>query len=179
MAKQATQHSQEPTAPAVHVQSKAKFVTVASKLPMHLEIQLCSPQTKSVAGRYGPADETTFAKTGQVYLILGTGYPRGQAPKGFPRRPDVIEDVGGGYALTPNIPADVMAAWMEQNKDTEMVRNGIIKVQADLASLEADAAEHAKLDSGLGPLNPDGDRRTPKPINGSVSPIRPEPRASA
>lgn len=166
-------------APAVHTPSKAKYVTVASKLPMSIEIQLCKPSTRTSTGQYGSVVETVQVKTGAVHVIRGTGYPRGEAPEGFPERPQMIKDAGGGYALTPNIPADFWAAWLEQNAETDMVRNGIVKAQADLDSLAADAKDHAAIDSGLGPLNPKGDRRNPRPANASVTPVQPESRTAA
>ena len=42
-----------------------------------------------------------------------------------------------------------------------------------------EAAEHAKLKSGLGPLDPDGDPRSPKPLSTSIQPVKPEARPSA
>lgn len=166
-------------APAVHVEKKAKFVTVASKLPMSIVIQLDAPRTARVTGQFGSVEETVFVPTGESYVINGTAYPTGQPPKGFPRRAGMIEDDSGGYALTPNVPAEFFAEWLKQKAGTEIVRNGLIKANADLDDLAADAAEHAKQDSGLGPMNPDGDRRSPKPANASVAPIKPEPRAAA
>jgi hypothetical protein len=148
-------------------------------LDVHLEIQLCKPKSARVTGQFGSVEETVNVKYGDKYFIRGTAYPRGQPPKGFPRAPRMIEDEGGGYALTPNIPADFFAAWLEQNAETDMVVNGLIKAQPDLDSLAADAAEHAKVDSGLGPMNPDGDRRDPKPLGSSISQIKQEPRSAA
>jgi len=167
-----------PAAPSVHTPSKAKYVTVASKLPMNLQLQLCQPRSGRVTGQFGSVEETIFVPTGKTYVIRGTAYPVNKPPKGFPKRPDMIEDEAGGYALTPNIPADFMEEWMTQNASTDMVISGIIKVQADLDSLMADAAEHAKLDSGIGPLNPDGDRRNPRPANTSVAQVATEPRTA-
>lgn len=179
MPTKATNTSAPLAAPTVKTPSKAKFVTVASKLPMNIEIQLCKPHTAAITGQFGSTKETVLRKEGAVHIIRGNAYPNGQAPKGFPRRPDLIEDSHGGYALTPNVPADFWAAWLEQNADTDMVRSGMIKAQPDLDSLAADAREHEDSDSGLGPLNPDGDRRNPRPINDAVQPIKPEARPSA
>jgi hypothetical protein len=159
----------EITAPAVKTPSKAKFVTVASKMPMNIELQLCAPRTARVTGQFGSVEETVFIKHGAVHVIRGTAYPELKPPKGFPKRPDMIEDEKGGYALTPGVPAEFWEKWLEENRDTEMVQNGMIKAQSDLDSLAADAAEHADRDSGLGALNPDGDRRNPKPANSSIT----------
>ncbi len=173
------------SAPAVHVQTKAKFVTVASKMPMHITLTLDAPVQKMVPGRFGSEKETSFVP-GEAHVIRGTAYPSGQVPKGFFRPPQLIEDEHGGYAMTPNIPAAFWFEWLKQHKDTDMVRNGMIKAQVDLDSLAADAAEHAKIDSGLGPIVPGEDekgrpldRRAPRPMNVSVSDVKQEPRVAA
>lgn len=176
-----------PAAPAVHTPSKAKFVTVASKLPMSIEIQLCKPTTARQSGQFGSVVEEVHVKHGAIHVIRGVSYPEGnKLPKGFPKRPNMIDDEKGGYALTPGVPADFWAAWLEQNKDTDMVKNGMIKAQPDLESLAADAAEHANADSGLGPMNPEMDakgspldRRSPRPASISVTPVAPEARPAA
>ena len=179
--------TETPAAPAVHTPNRGKFVTVASKIPMSITIQLCKPTEKAVSGQHGPTTEKFHTPYGAIYVIRGTGYPEGnKLPKGFPKRPEMIEDQNGGYALTPGVPADFWNDWLKQNAETEMVLNGMIKAQHDLESLAADAAEHADRDSGLGPLNPEMDakgnpldRRAPKPASLSVAAVTPEPRPTA
>ena len=175
-----------PKAPSIITESKAKFVTVASKLTMSFEMQLAMPRTARETGQFGSVESTVYIKQGMIHVIRGTGYPEGKPPKGFPKRPDFIEDENGGYALTPGVPAEFWNAWKEQNKDTEMVLNGLVKAQTDLDSLAADAAEHAHVDSGLGPLNPDNDRdgnpldrRNPRPATAGVSNVKQEARTTA
>ena len=158
---------------------KPKFVTVASKIPQSIEVQLCAPKTARVTGQFGSVEETVHVKHGQTYIIRGTSYPSGQAPKGFPRRAEMIEDQGGGYALTHKIPADFWDEWLRQNADTEMVKNHLLIAHADVDDLASDAADFAKVDSGLGPLNPDGDRRNPKPANSGVAPLQPDDRRAS
>lgn len=166
----------EVSAPAVHTESKSKFVSVASKLPMHLELQLCKPHEQRVSGQHGHYSETIQVKHGEVYTIQGTAYPSGQTPKGFYGRGQRIEDEGGGYTITPNIPGDFMREWMRQNESTDMVKNGLIKIADNPEDMQANARDHATQDSGLGPLDPepdvkDGpprDRRMPKPPNSSL-----------
>jgi hypothetical protein len=173
-------------APAVHVPNKGKFVTVASKLPWPLELRLQKPVKQTVVGRHGNSEETVYRFHGVGYVIRGNAYPNGnQLPKGFPRRPEMIEDECGGYALTKQIPADFWAAWVEQNAETEMVRNGMIMAQTDVDGLAAEALDFAKRDSGLAPLNPemDGkgkplDRRSPRPVNFGVSDVEQADRAA-
>lgn len=163
-------------APAIKTPSKASFVTVASKLPMSIEMQLCRKTQVHVTGQFQSTVETVFTKFGEVHVIRGTGYPEGTPPKGYPKRPLMIDDAG--YALTKKVPAEFFAEWMKQNADTEMVRNGIIKGHADEDSLVDMAMEHAKVTTGLEALNPDGDRRNPRPINSAVEQIKPTSAAA-
>ena len=159
-------------APAVRgeeIPKGAKYVTVASKLPMDIEIQLCRETTAAVTGQFGSVKETINVKTGRMYYIRGTAYPVGQPPKGFPKAPNMID---AGYALTSGIPADFWAEWLRQNQDTEMVRNGLIKAAATQHDVEAKAAEHADVQSGLQPLDPDGDPRNPKPMNAAIENVK-------
>lgn len=173
--KAATNATPSIQAPAVQTSKAPKFVMVGSKLPQNLEIQLCQPKTARVTGQFGSVEETINVKVGEIYLLRGTSYPVNKAPKGFPKRPDMTGDDDDGYAMS-KIPAEFMARWMEQNRDTDMVRNRIIIVKADPDSLIDDAKDHADVDSGLGPLNPDGDRRAPKSASQKVDPITPDDR---
>lgn len=153
---------------------------------MHITLHVCEKITNRVVGQFGTAEEVSYRPHGKTYVIRGTAFPNGKLPKGFPKAPTLIEDDNGGYALTKNIPADFWAKWLEQNRDTDMVKNGMIKAQTDLDSLADDAAEHAKSSSGLGPINPEQDRdgkmldpRVPKPITAKISDITNEPRSAA
>jgi hypothetical protein len=144
----------------------AKTVTVASKLPFSIWLHVDKPVTKRVPGRYGSEAETVYEpdpSMGQVY-IRGTQEPAGQAPKKY-RRPEMVD---GGFALTHNVRADFWEAWREQHATDDMVVNGLIYAHASIDHAEGHSAEHAKLESGFQPLNPDAldqDPRMPRPIN--------------
>lgn len=155
----------EPAAPSVPRARKPEYATIGSKLPMHLELQLCTATTARVTGQFGATTETVHVKTGPVYAVRGTGYPAGTIPKGFPR-PPYINDAG--FAVTKNIPFEFAEQWFRQNKDTDMVKNGLIMFEADIDSLADMSSDFAKVDSGLGPLT-EGDKRNPKPLNSMVS----------
>lgn len=170
---------QQPAAPAIRSEpGKGKStVTIASKLPMHLELRLCRKRTVNTTGRWGNTEEVIFEPTGKVLLVKGNGYPVGTVPKGFPKPPEMIEDAG--YALTHGVDRDFWEAWLEQNKDTEMVLNGVIKAHPDDDYLEGDAMEFAKLQSGLHPLDPEGDVRNPKPLNSKIEAVKKDDRVAA
>jgi hypothetical protein len=153
----------------------AKFVIVCSKLPHDLELQLQKLETAEVPGRHGPVPQTSARRFGPIYIARGTAYPAGQVPEGYPNRPDKAN----GYACTYNIPVDFWREWVAQNAETEMVANRVIYAEEDLDAACEVAKENTDVDSGLGPLNPKGDRRDPKPINGAVSKIQPADRQAA
>lgn len=165
--------------PAVAPKS-ASYVTVASKLPMNIEIQLCKETTAAVTGQFGSVKETVFVKAGPIHVIRGTGYPNGnQLPKGFPKRPAMAGGDDAGFALTPKVPADFWAAWLAQNKTTDIVRNGLIFAAPTLDEVEELAKERGTVHTGLEPLNPDGDPRAPRPLNASIQVVKTEERPTA
>lgn len=162
--------------PAVVTAPKGRrTVTVASKLPMDLDLQLCRETTARVTGQYGSVTEQINLPFGPVVTIRGTAYPAGTPPKGFPRPPHMIS---AGYALTHNVDADFWDRWIQQNSATDMVVNGMIKAHSDLDHLEGEAEEFKDRNSGMEPMNPEGDRRSPQPITLGVAKIKTEPRNS-
>lgn len=61
----------------------------------------------------------------------------------------------GGFGLTSGVPKEFWDAWHEQNKTTELVRNGIVFVAKNEAAGTAMARERAgQVRSGLEPINP-------------------------
>jgi hypothetical protein len=88
-------------------------------------------------------------------------------------------DIKGGYAFTPNIPADFWEEWLEQNELADYVVNHMIFALPEVASTKARAVEHEDERSGLEPLSRGvdektgmlKDRRIPKPLNANVGRI--------
>lgn len=166
MAKSATAQVQ---APAPIATKKPAFVIVGSKLPMNLELQLCKAQKATTVGRHGSTEETIYTKFGVVYVIRGTAYPAGTPPDGFPEKPRMAN----GYAMTNGIPEDFWRAWVEQNAETDMVRNQLLIAERDPTSLRDVSADLKDVKSGLDPLDPKGDKRSPKPLNArAIEPIK-------
>ena len=133
-------------------------VTVGSKLPMAIELQLCEKRTTQMRNGQNSWTEDLWVKTGQIITINGTSYPNGTPPEGMPPRPMMAF----GAALTPGVPKEFFDRWLEQNADQPMVRNGMIFAHLRAADVQAEARERVKDLSGLGPLTPDNDRRMPK-----------------
>lgn len=168
----------EPAAPTIIVATKGKRTcTVGSKLPFALELRLCRERIQTEVGQHGNSTRKVFEPYGDPVFIRGSAYPNGMVPKGFPRKPDGIDD--HGFALTHKVDLDFMQRWFEDNKETDMVRSGLIRMDADPERMDAECAEHSALRSGLDPIDTDGDPRAPKPINSSLSHIKTEQRPGA
>jgi hypothetical protein len=143
--------------------SSGAKVTAASKLPMRLEMQ-CSVKRTQMRRHQGETwQEETFFKDGPVAIIEGTAYPVGQVPDGMRPRPRVVV----GYALTPNVSKDLYDAWAKENADSALIRNKLIFAYEQRDAVEGAAKDLKDIDSGLGPLIPDTDRRWPRKIANS------------
>lgn len=71
---------------------------------------------------------------------------------------------GDGFGLTHNVDRDFFVEWLKQNKDAPYVKEGLIWAYSDMGDVSAKAREQEKLKSGLEPLNPEGDDRTPRQV---------------
>ena len=121
-------------------------VTVASKLPIKFALQLCVEKTvqEPVMGG-GVRDVKQWYPEGPVHTLHGTAVAYGEQRKCLFMH---------GAALTPNIPAAFWAEWLKQNRDSAVVRNGIIFAQAKQIDVVAEAKEKIGVRTGLEPLDP-------------------------
>ena len=92
----------------------------------------------------GTRRESRGVTVGDTIKINGPAVPYGKAP------PFVI---AGGYALTPNVPLDFATSWMEQNKDSALVKNNLLFIHEKQEFAEKRAREQKDLKSGLEPLD--------------------------
>jgi hypothetical protein len=145
-------------------------VTVASKLPFRLELQCCVKRTQQRRFQGEVWTEEVYFKDGPIVTINGTAYPNGQVPEGYRPRPKTV----GGYALTPNVPKDLFDAWLAENKDSAMIKNRLVFGYEQKDAVDGRARENTDVDSGLGPLIPDSDRRMPKKVIGRQTRSLPE-----
>jgi len=124
----------------------AGTVTVACKLPHGLWLELTEPVEHPEAT---PGSEkrtiTMHRRTGKRVRINGNAVAVGQAP----RHPIV-----GGFALTHGVDADFWAAWLKQNTLNSLVTAGLLFAHEKPEHAQKRAGEHAKLRSGLEPLDP-------------------------
>ena len=145
--------------------SGGKTVTVACKLPNGLVLR-----THRMVPHREPApggvQETTIAMAdSREYEVKGNASPYGSAPSG--------QVIGGviGYALTPNIPKDFWDAWFEQNKHSDIVKNGLIFAHVNGNKTADQAREQVKVRSGfegIDPANPPQVSRQFKIAQGST-----------
>ena len=85
-------------------------------------------------------------KVGEPVTICGCAVYRG------PGDPPPVAPIVGGYALTHNVDADFFSTWLEQNKDSDLVRNRLVFAHAKPDLATGQAKEQAEVRSGLEPL---------------------------
>lgn len=61
-------------------------------------------------------------------------------------------NVIGGHGITEDVPADLWAAWLAENKDRDLVKNGFVFAHGDEKDTKAEAKEKAKTKSKTEPL---------------------------
>ena len=123
-------------------------VSVASKLPMDLIIQLHDFKQSSEPVMGGGVREFKIAVkrvNAPVYVLSGNSYAQNKGPH---------QQLIGGYAITHDIPKAFWDEWLEQNKYADFIVNGLIFAHGDSASVKAEVAEKEKVKSGLERLDP-------------------------
>lgn len=141
---------------------------IACKMPNGLILRLFEWVEREVPVMGGGMRLVRQAReTGARVTINGPAHPFGVSP---------LAKVVGGYALTYNVPAEFFDKWMEQNHDTDLVKNKIIFAQPTIDRVEAQAYEQRTVRSGMEPLARDTsgemvDERVPRPINPLINAI--------
>ena len=141
-------------------------VTVACKLPMGIVIREEVERTeKELVMGGGVRDVKVYRPTGKMATIRGCSIPVQRDPNAD--YPPIV----GGAALTFGVDADLWAKWFASNKESDLVRNGLVYAHEKQEMVRGHAKEHAAQKSGLEPLNPAGDPRQPRPSRnvGSVT----------
>lgn len=68
---------------------------------------------------------------------------------------DITHRVAGGFGITTGVPRDFWDLWMEQNKGTQIVREGLVFAYESEQGAVSKAREYEGLRSGLEPIDPD------------------------
>jgi len=120
-------------------------VTVACKLPNGVELNVMDPYSfhEQVMGG-GSREVTRYRAKGDPVTIKGN-----TAPEGVP----IITH--GGYALTSGVDASFWDAWLEQFKDSPLVKNHLIYAFAREDSAAAKGREMAEIKSGMERIDPE------------------------
>lgn len=140
-------------------------VTVGCKTPNGILLviqETVSVDVPVLGGGFKTVKENRPNPEAPNFTLNGTATPFGEQPRCL---------VVAGYAMTPGIPKDFMAIWMEQNKNLDMVKAGLIIVQDTTDKARAQAKEQHEKRSGLEPLNVGKgktDPRTPKRLDGKT-----------
>jgi hypothetical protein len=132
----------------------AGTVTVGCKLPHGLELRVFEMEERDEAVIGGGTRVVKVARSaGTSVQINGNAVPHGQAPR---------HQIVGGFAITSGVDADFWAKWLEQNKDSAIVKSGLIFAAAKAEDIKTEGCNRAKIKSGLEPLAQSGDARAPK-----------------
>lgn len=131
-------------------------VTVGCKLPNGLVLQLQTRQMVRypvMGGGFHEEEQMRPDPNLPSHTLFGNRVPFGAQPKCL---------VVGGFAMTPGIPADFMDRWMDQNKNLDVVKSGLIIVHSTTDRARGEATEKKNLRSGLEAIRPGDDVRIPK-----------------
>jgi hypothetical protein len=143
-------------------------VIVACKLPFAwIELQCEEPKSRTIQGKYGTETVTVYEKKGDIVRIRGTAYPAAQPPEGFIDRPEKLF----GYAINRNVSKAFWDEFARQKADWPPIKNGFIFAYKSPEDVKARARELQGLMSGFEPMNPKGDVRNPRPMNGALTPL--------
>lgn len=141
-------------------------VIVACKQPSGIVIRpfIWSKQQVPVMGG-GTREERIAVPSGAPVFIAGVATKHNEAPRAR---------LVGGYALTEGVDAEIWAQWLEVNRNSALVKNGIVFAFEKLDAAEGWCREHKATRSGLEPLEKDGDARAPRAPNPNTSALAEE-----
>lgn len=128
--------------------ARSSKVIVACKLPHGLRCRLQEFVMQKVPVLGGGFREEKMAQPvaqAPEIVINGWSHPQNRAP-----HCTIID----GFALTMEVPGDFMRQWMDQNRELDAVRNGLIFIEDDMASIRSHIGDNKRQRSGLERLDP-------------------------
>ena len=144
-------------------------VTVASKLPWPITIQREQRIETTEASPAGGRPVTKWIPTGPSFVARGVAHPFGHQPPGL---------LNFGFALTPNIDADVWAAWVEKHKESDFITNRLVFAFAKEADVHNEIRKLESVRSGLEPIDPQRLDRVFRGVEGKLSPLQQAPESA-
>jgi hypothetical protein len=134
--------AQPQTKPATGTET----VTVASKIPQGLILQLFKPREIEMTALGGSQKATQFFPTGDEFTIAGAAHPQNEGPR--------CRTVGG-FAITDGVPKSLWDAWMEQTgRYLPAVINKMIFAFPNSERATDAAKDHRTVLTGLERINP-------------------------
>lgn len=132
-------------------------VTVALKLPNGLRLRIYNMVEDNEPTQQGykkiARAEPIRDESGDIIEVVLRGWNDDQQA-GFRNSRIAIPAAPGAFALTHGVDADFMKKWMEDNKDQEIVKKGLICVSENERTIERHLLKKDKLMSGLEPVDP-------------------------
>ncbi len=128
----------------------ADTVTVGCKLPSGLFLQnfFMEEFQEQVMGG-GTRTSKRAVRIEEIYHVCGNSLDISKIALG-----EVPNLIIGGYGITSGIPRAFWEEWLRTNKDSHVVKNGLIYAEDNDAKARKRAAEGARLRSGLEPIDP-------------------------
>jgi hypothetical protein len=122
-------------------------VTVACKIPNGLVMRLFEmvPGTEPVMGG-GSREVKVSRQKGPTITLNGPSVRFGDIPP---------FSIVGGYALTPNVPADFFEEWKKQNSEQMFIKNNLIFAHGKTETASDRAREQNDVKSGLERIDPE------------------------
>jgi hypothetical protein len=146
----------------------SETVTIVSKLPMSLNMQLQTETTVTMRNGPNTWQEPVWRYSGKAYTIRGTAVPNGQIPARYVMPPRVAD---GTATLTHGIPRTFAEQWFHQQAGADFVKNRLVYMSEHKDS-SGEARERQAIRTGFEALEPPvhdnqgnrigGDARWPK-----------------
>jgi hypothetical protein len=123
-------------------------LTVACKIPNGLVLQVFASEDWMEAvmgGGHRPAKRAYVDPRFKPVKINGPARAIGK---------DAPHEIRNGVGLTHGVDADLWAAWLAQNKDSDFVVKGMVFANLKPSEVDAQAKDHRSLKSGLERVDP-------------------------
>lgn len=147
-------HAVEAPAPK---RSGAKL-TVGCKLPHGLKLRIFRSEDIEVPNLGGGTRmEKRAVQVGETVTLKGNAVVFGVIPEHL---------ITGGFAMTSGVDADFFREWMRQNKDSDVVKQGLIFAQEKADDASAEAQEKRGLRSGLEQIDTSKTSKDPRMLKG-------------
>jgi hypothetical protein len=123
-------------------------VTVACKIPCGLILQVYASEDWQEAVMGGGHRTAKRAFVNPKFKPVKINGPARAIGKDLPH------EIRNGVGLTHGVDADLFAAWLEQNKDSDFVVKGMVFANVKPSEVDAVAKDHITLKSGLERIDP-------------------------